>query len=248
MDLKVFLLGRVMVEAADVVVEASSLPGRQGRLAFVRLASAPRRIARDQLAEVLWDELPEAWETSLASIISKLRKVLGTAGFPADAIDGSDGSYELRMPPGTWVDLRVAINALDRAEGSLRRGEPKAAWADATVASAIFRRRFLAGEHGEWVERMRREVHEYELRTFDVIARVWLALDDANAALPAAQHVIDLAPYRESGHVRVMECHLAAGNRAEAIQSYNRLRSMLTETMGINPGLEAEALYERALG
>ena len=237
-----------MIESESTVVEASALPGRQGRLAFVYLASAPRRVDRHDLAEVLWDELPGAWEGALNSLLSKLRRVFDTIGLDGSTIlDGRSGSVELRMPPGSWVDLRAAINALDRAEGAMRRGDPDLAWGDATVASAVFRRRFLPGETGHWVERMRRDLLEYESRTFDLLARIWLAKGEPGAALHAARTAADLNPYRESAHVRVIECHLAAGNRPEAIRAYDALRSMLVETMGISPGPEAEALYARAL-
>ncbi|MFP4074612.1 MAG: BTAD domain-containing putative transcriptional regulator [Actinomycetota bacterium] len=107
---------------------------------------------------------------------------------------------------------------------------------------------FLAGESGEWVERMRRDIHEYEVRTFDALARVWLALDQPASALHAARRVLDLAPFRESAHTRVMECHLAAGDRAEAVRVYDRLRQMPEETMGLSPNEQTEELYARALG
>lgn len=248
MALRCYIVGRVMIEGEREIVEASALPGRQGRLAFVYLASAPRRVDRHELAEVLWDELPDSWEGALNSLLSKLRRVLDSLDVDGAAVlDGRGGSCELRLPAKSWVDLRAGINALDRAEGALRRGETGTAWADATVASTVFRRRFLPGETGEWVERMRRDLLEYEARTFDALARIWLHRDDAAAALQAARKVIDLKPYRESAHVRVIECHLAAGNRPEAIRAYGALRSMLVETMGISPGAEAESLYARAI-
>ena len=237
-----------MIESDASVLEASALPGRQGRLAFVYLASAPRRADRQDLADVLWDELPDAWEGALNSILSKLRRVFDGLGYEGSKVlEGRSGSYELRLPPGSWVDLREGINALDRAEGALKRGDSDSAWSDATVASTVFRRRFLPGETGRWVERMRRDLLEYESRTFDALAQVWLAKHDPTAALHAAQRVVDLNPYRESAHARVMECHLAAGNRTEAIGVYNELRAMLGETMGISPGPIAEALYEKAI-
>lgn len=247
MDLRVFIIGRVMLETSEQVVEASALPGRQGRLAFVYLATAPRRVSRDELAEAIWTDVPPAWEGALASIMSKLRKTLVSVGLSGTVLDGSDASYELRFPTGTWVDMRAAINALDRAEGSLAAGNAQAAWSDATVASSILRRTFLSGESGDWVERVRRDLHEYEIRTFDVISRVWLELANPGAALQAARRVVDLAPYRESAHTRVMECHLAAGNRAEAIHTFNSLRTMLADSLGISPGPAAETLYEAAL-
>ena len=127
---RIYLLGRVMIETDDEVIEASAFPGRQGRLAFVYLASAPRRVERDQLAEVLWPgPLPDAWDASLSAIISKLRKVLSRAALDqGGALESTHGAYELRLPEGTWIDMRVAINALDNAEGLVRRGDGRGAW------------------------------------------------------------------------------------------------------------------------
>jgi DNA-binding SARP family transcriptional activator len=240
-------MGRVMLESPDRVIEASALPGRQGRLAFVYLSIEPRRVSRDELAEAIWTDLPAAWESALASIMSKLRKTLVGIGLTSNVLDGSDSSYELRWPAGTWVDMRTAINALDRAEGALAGGHPQAAWSDATVASSFLRRHFLSGESGDWVERVRRDLHEYEIRTFDLLSRIWLELGNPGAALQAARRVVDLAPYRESAHARIMECHLAAGNRAEAIHTFDNLRRMLADSLGISAGPAAESLYEQAL-
>lgn len=246
--LRIYLIGRVMVEGTDGVLEASGLPGRQGRLALVYLAAQPRRVDRAELADVLWPgELPEAWDTGLSAVISKLRKALGRVG-AEDVLTGTHGAYEMRLPEGTFVDLRTAINELDRAEGAIDRGAPDEAWSHATVASAIFRRRFLPGETGPWIDRMRRDLRDYEIRTFDTLARVWLAKGNAKAALPPARHVVDIAPYRESSYARLMECHLAAGDNAEALRVYGELRDLLVATMGISPSPLVEEMYLRALG
>ncbi|MDJ0925740.1 MAG: bacterial transcriptional activator domain-containing protein [Acidimicrobiia bacterium] len=246
--LRIYVIGRVMVEGPDGMLEASGLPGRQGRLALVYLAAQPRGVDRHELAEVLWpDELPDAWDAGLSAVISKLRKALGRVG-AGDVLTGTHGAYEMRLPEGTFVDLRTAITELDRAEGAIDRESPDEAWSHATVASGIFRRRFLPGETGPWIDRMRRDLRDYEIRTFDVLARVWLAKGNPKAALPLARHVVDLAPYRESGYARLMECHLAGGDNAEAVRVYGELSALLVETMGISPSPVVEELYLKALG
>lgn len=246
--IRIYLTGRVTIEHPDGIIEPSGFPGRQGRLAFVRLATSPRRIPRDVLAESLWPEgLPEGWDGALSAVVSKLRRTLGPVGLGA-SIESSDGCYELRVPPGTWIDLRVAIESLDRAEGALRRDDPRAAWSDATVASAILRRRFLPGESGPWLDTMRRDLLELEIRTHDALAQIWLALDQPASAVQAARNCVDLAPYRETTHARLMEAHLAAGNPAEAIRVYDSVRELLGTTMGIEPTDRVQLLYERALG
>jgi len=248
--MRVYILGRVIVEGSDSVLEASGLPGRQGRLALVYLVAEPRNVDRQELAHVLWPhELPEAWDSSLSVVISKLRKAMGkVASCTGDMLRSTHGAYELHLPEGTWVDFRVAINELDQAEGKLAHGQPREAWTHATVASAILRRRFLPGETGEWIDRMRRDLREYEIRTFDALTQVWLALDNATAALPNARHVVDLAPYRESSYARLMECHIANGDRAEALRVYGEVRDLLVDEMGIDPSTRVEKLYQVALG
>lgn len=245
---KIYLTGRVSISTPEGTLDPSAFPGRQGRLAFVRLASRPRRVERDDLADMLWvDELPDGWEHALAAVMSKLRRTLGRAGL-GDHLESADGCYELRLPPEVWVDTRAAINALDRAEGAVRRADGKAAWADAAVASAILRRRFLPGESGRWIDAERRALLDYEIRTYDALSAAWLLLDEAGPAVQAARHAVDLGPYRESTYARLIEAHLAAGNRAEAVRAYEEVRRLLSETMGLEPTPRVQELYERALG
>lgn len=248
--LRIYLVGRVMIEHADGVIDASAFPGRQGRLAFVYLAAAPRRVERAELAEVIWtDRVPDAWDAALSAIVSKLRRSLARCGVDgAYGIDSLHGSYELRWPEGTWLDLREAIRALDRAEGALDHGDGRSAWCDAAVASAIVRRSFLPGDTGPWVEASRRELADYQVRAYDTLAGAWLACDNPRAAVGAARRAVELAPFRESCHARLMQAHLAAGDSAEAVRVYHRLRTTLRESLGISPAGQVEQLYLSALG
>lgn len=249
MTARIYLLGRVQLEAGELLLGPADFPGRQGRLTFAFLTWERLRVPRHRLAEVLWPgELPEAWEVALAAVISKLRRTLGTVGFPPGSLDGSDGCYELRLPEGTWVDVVCAINSLDTAEGAIRSGEVQRAWSHATVASAILRRPLLPGEDSPWVEARRRELEELRWRTLDCLCRVWLAKGDLTQATAAARRLVELAPYRESGYTRLMSCHLGQGNRAEALRVYSELRELLAEELGVEPSPEVERLYEEALG
>lgn len=246
---RIYLLGRVVIETDDEIIESSALPGRQGRLAFVYLVSTPRRVDRSELAQLLWPEvLPHTWDASLSAIISKIRKVLDRTGLDGKkSLESVHGSYEFRPPPDTWIDLRYAVNALDDAEGALRRGAMKEAWAKGAGASAILGRPLLAGESGEWLEEMRRRLHDMQVRALDVVAGALLASGQPTSATVAARKAISLAPYRESSYAMLMECHIAAGNRAEALRVYNELANLLRDTLGVSPTADVEALYELAL-
>jgi DNA-binding SARP family transcriptional activator len=72
--LRVFLVGRVAVEADGRVVHEARLPGRQGRVVFAYLVAARGRpVPRDELADAVWGNSPPAtWEKALRVIVSKL--------------------------------------------------------------------------------------------------------------------------------------------------------------------------------
>lgn len=248
MAARIYLLGRTLLEAGGAVWDPATFPGRQGRVVFTVLAWDRQRWSRTAMADILWpEEVPEAWEGALSAIVSKLRRLLAQAGLDG-VLEGGDGAYELRLPEGTWVDVRGAVNALDRAEGLVRVGRMEQAWSEATVASAILRRPLLPGEELPWVEARRRELADLELRTLDCLCRVWLGRSEPTLAIRTARRLVELAPYRESAYARLMEGHLAAGNAAEAVRVYTELSRLLADELGISPSPEVQGLYERALG
>ncbi len=62
-----------------------------------------------------------------------------------------------------------------------------------------------------------------------------------------AEQAIALAPYRETGYRRLMDAHIAAGNRGEALQVYERCRQLLAEELGAYPSPETESIYRGLL-
>jgi DNA-binding SARP family transcriptional activator len=63
-----------------------------------------------------------------------------------------------------------------------------------------------------------------------------------------ARQLIELAPYRESGHRILMEALERRGNVAEALLAYERLRLLLHDELGVEPSSEVQHVYRRLLG
>jgi SARP family transcriptional regulator, regulator of embCAB operon len=152
-SVRVYLAGRVAVEAAGRLIGPEAFPGQQGRVAFAYLVlERDRPVTREELAEALWpQDLPSAWESALNAIASKLRGVLARLGVDKAALLGARGSYELRLPGDTWVDVEVAADAIHDAETALRAGDPARAYGPSAVAHHVARRPFLPGERSAWV-------------------------------------------------------------------------------------------------
>ena len=62
-----------------------------------------------------------------------------------------------------------------------------------------------------------------------------------------AEELIAVSPFREAGYRRLMEAHIVAGNRAEALRVYEQCRQLLAEELGAYPSPETDSIYRALL-
>jgi DNA-binding SARP family transcriptional activator/class 3 adenylate cyclase len=248
--MRAHLTERLRIEVDDTVVDEVSLPGHQGRLALAYLLVEHHRpVPRDELADLLWGgEPPGSWEKGLAVVISKLRAVLAAAGLGDGVLTHAFGCYQLHLPADVWIDVEVAEQAVEVAETALAQQDATQARNSALVGAALARRTFLPGEEGLWVETKRTELLVVLRRALDCITDAALTLGYPEAATAAANEAVALEPYREHAYLQLIRAHAAAGNRAEALHSYERCRRLLAEELGVSPSPQTEAAYLAALG
>lgn len=244
METRIQLCGRVAATIRGRRVDPA-FPGPQGERLFVYLAVHRLRGAtRDELAEALWPAGPPASaETALSALLSKLRRALG-----AEALEGRR-DLRLVLPGDAWIDLEAADEAIHRAESAVALADWAAAWGPARVADVVARRGFLPGDEAPWIDVVRRHLHELRVRSLECIAASGLGLGgpELAAALRSARSLIELEPYRETGHRILMEVHEAQGDAAEAIRVYEAFRRRLREELGIAPGAGARDVHRRLL-
>src|SRR3954447_498248 len=246
----VFLVGRVALVRDGAPVDEAQFPGRQIRLTFAYLAAEQgRAVPRDELADALRGEAPPpTWDKALTGIVGKLRALLADQGIDgARALTGAFGCYRLELPEGTWVDLVAAASAADEAEAALAAGSLKQAREAAALSESLVRLPFLPGQDGSWVEQKRHELEEIRVRALGVLTDAALRSGEATDAVKWAEQAIALSPFRESGYRRLMEAHIAAGDRAEALRVYERCRRLLADELGAYPSPETESLYRELL-
>jgi SARP family transcriptional regulator, regulator of embCAB operon len=244
LTLRVYLTGNVALEAGDRLVTERELPGRQGRSLLAVLAwERDRAVTAEELAGILWgDAAPAAWPAALRSLVSKLRGSFAT--LTSDVrIDHGLGAYQLRLPSDAWVDVEAAASAVHDAEGAMRGGDRAGAVGAALVANAIARRQFLQGDDGEWVDLKRELLRRIRVRALEVRGAVALANGDPIGAATDAEAIIAIEPYRETAHVLLMWALAGAGNSAEAVAAYERLRTTLAAELGIGPAPATEAAF-----
>ena len=243
---RIYLTGSVAIEHGDQLVRERNFPGRQGRVAFVFLALYRHRaVHREELMGALWPgDAAAQTDAGLDPILSKLRGMLKSAGFPpADAtIEASSGAVALRLPPETWIDIEAAANALDEAEGALRRHDSNA-WSLANVAVVISRRPFLPDFEAPWIEAQRHTLRALQLRALQCLVSVSAGNNEPLLAIQHASEMVQIDPFRETAYQLLMRMHAAAGDRAEALRVFARCRELLREELGVSPSPQTEAVY-----
>ena len=250
MPLRIYLAGQVGIESDGKLHDDWRTVGRQGRLVFAFLAAErDRSVQREELAEELWPgEQPPTWDKTLSAIISKLRSHVGAIGGPGIDLASSFGCYQLRFPPGAWIDIEAAAEGLDRAEGALRSSSPRDAWGWAQTACHITRRPFLAGDDSPWACRKRAELLDVLVRSHECLSEIFVWSGETSTAARHAKSAIALEPFRETAYQHLMRAQAAAGNRADALRSYEKCRRLLAEELGVSPSPQTESVYLAILG
>lgn len=248
--LRIYLSGHMTLEADEVLLGPSAFPGPQGQAAWAYLVM--RRggpISRSALANALWrGNPPESWDGALSALVSKLRSLLSRAGVDgATVLTGARGTYEARLPQGTWIDHAAAENAIHEAEAWLAADDPVAAYGPSAVARLITARPFLPGQEGRWIEVRRRHLAGILIRAVECRARVYLGNREYPLAVAAAREAVTMRPFRESAYRLLMQAHASAGNAAEALRVYEECRKVIGEELGVGPSQETRIVHQEVL-
>jgi predicted ATPase/DNA-binding SARP family transcriptional activator len=220
------------------------LPGRLGRalLAYLVL-NRHRPVTRSELVDALWTEkAPRDPAGTLSTLLSSLRRALGP-----ELLTGRS-ELRLELPEGSEVDVEIAAEALRRARAALP-DDPERACGQAQAALDIYEGDLVPVFDAPWLDEHRRSQEEEQLEALELLAEASLAAagDGVSRAQLAARRLVEVAPFRESGHALLMRAHAARGNHAEALRAFDRLRVLLREELGSTPSPELRALHEEML-
>lgn len=234
------------------MVREADLPGRQGRRLWAYLVLHRRGpVGRGDLAEAIWgDEIPDAWDTTLNALVSRLRRALVPLAEVAAglAIRGEQGRYALNLPAGSFVDAERARDAIHEADRRVFTGDPGGALAEARVAMEIAARGFLPGEEGPWIEGQRQALRQIRLRACERTVEAELARGRPDIAEMEARQLLALDPLHEASYRWLMRAVAAGGNRAEATAVYALCRQTLADQAGMTPSGETERVYREIAG
>ncbi|WP_219464819.1 BTAD domain-containing putative transcriptional regulator, partial [Nonomuraea rhizosphaerae] len=239
---RVGVLGPLTLETA---AGPTRVGGARLRALLARLVvDAGRTVRPATLIEALWDETPKS-ETpadhlhALQSLVSRLRRVLGDPGL----LTSGPAGYRLAVEP-------EAVDAV-RFERLARAGRRSHAESRPAEAAAMFREALglwrgpaladvrgapFAAAEAERLERARLAVLEDRVEA-DLALGGDLDLVAELEALTAAH------PLRERLHAQLVRALARNGRGAEALAAYQRVRVLLADAFGSDPGPQLQEAH-----
>jgi DNA-binding SARP family transcriptional activator len=192
------------------------------------LALQPRSLMRVFVAGTLWTQAGEAQANSnLRSVLCRLRA-------RASVIDATP--THLALAP--WV----TVDVVDAAELTRRLAVGDTLPASRDVLALSEGGELLPDWYDDWLIVERERVRQRRLHSLEAVCKRLTTAGRYGDALEAGLAAVAVEPLRESGHVAVIEVHLAEGNLIEASRQYEQLRDLLREQLGTLPSASIHRL------
>lgn len=240
------ILGALAAETSDGVAVPLGSPKQRGVLAILVL-HAGEIVSTDQLVEHLWgDAAPRTAEHSIQIYVSELRRILQPVTGGRAILTRSPG-YQLQVAPEEIDARRFERMVTDgaRALADDRRADGVALLQDAL---RLWRGPALSDfTYEEFAQPYIRRLHDIHLDAIEELASAELADGSAGAAISLAEAATQEDPLRERSRELLMLALYRSGRHAEALRSYEKLRELLAEELGVDPSPALQRLQERII-
>lgn len=246
MTLDVRVLGpvRLLVDGASVAVG-----GPKPRALLAALTVNRRRAVSSQaLADIVWNEdPPDSYQASLQVFVSNIRKALRNSGVDPAVLRTESSGYRLEIPDD-GCDL-------GRFDASRRAGAEAAGAGDHDGASRLFGAALaewsgkalddLSGLH--FAESFATAMDEERLLVVSARIDAEIACGRASSVVGELVSMTGAHPLREPLWVQLITALYLSGRQADALEACRRVRAVLADELGIDPGPALTELEKRVL-
>ena len=233
--LEICLLGGVTIKKNGAPV--TGLASRTAEALLAYLACTGRPHPRETLADLLWDDRPQAQAMgNLRVLLSSLRKHLAAHV----TISRNEVAFNRASPH--MLDTAELANRLD----ALRVGDPGAGLLPADAAPqlaqavALYRGDFLAGFHirdclgfEEWALVEQERLRRLAMEGLQLLAAHYLRLGNYQPGIDQAARLLELDPLREDAHRQMMLLLARSGRRSAALQPFETCAGILQAALGV---------------
>lgn len=238
--------GFALLRGTEPIESSAKGSGRPVELLKVLVALGGRNVRADQLADALWPGYDADYaHRSFNTTLHRLRgeKICDDN----DAVILRDGQLSLN-PAAFWVDTWALENLIVEMDTRLRDPNLQAGESALQLlveeALALYRGPFLPDETEQpsYIA-CREQIRARVLRVITRTARRWEEAGRADAAADCYLRCIDADELCEAFYRNLMLCYQRHGESAEALATYERLRTVLAARLKSLPSPETQAVY-----
>jgi YVTN family beta-propeller protein len=224
---------------------------RQRAVLALLLLQANRVVSVDRLVEDVWQgHAPEASITTLQTYVFHLRRALEPGrprGGAGEVLATKDRGYLLhvsreRLDAAVFEDgLTAGLAAVEAgwySEAGERLGRALDLWRGPVLAD-LSDYAFIGADAAR--------LEELRLAALEARIKADLALGRHHRLTAELDGLVREHPLRETLHAQRMLALYRAGRQADALAAYQRVRGVLTDELGIDPGEQLRRLHERIL-
>ncbi|WTV17506.1 AfsR family transcriptional regulator [Streptomyces atratus] len=216
----------------------------QERVLATLLLEPGKVLPVSRLVEAAWDEEPPTTAPhQVRKAVADLRRRIPGG---ADVLVTDGPGYRVAQEQ---CEIDVAEFGLLIREAKLKASDGRTAEAVEILrgALALWRGPVLSGGGGPVIEAASTSIEERRLTAAEQLFELQLALGDTAELIVEMRELVQQHPLRESLRGQLMLALYRSGRQAEALDEYGRVRELLAEELGIDPGPNLTKLYEGIL-
>ncbi|MFJ1972103.1 AfsR/SARP family transcriptional regulator [Streptomyces sp. NPDC087903] len=216
----------------------------QERVLATLLLEPNRLVPVSRLVQAVWSDAspPTAAHQVRKAVAHLRRRVPGGHGLILTEGPGYRVSVD-----ATGLDLLEFTSHTATASRAVAEGRAADAVAALRHALALWRDTVLSGMDGPVIEAAATALSERHLAAAEQLLELRLGLGEAADLIADLRHLISQHPLRETLRGHLMLALYRSGRQAEALEEYGKVRELLAEELGIDPGRTLTRLYEGIL-
>jgi predicted ATPase len=237
--------------AARHAGQALAFPTRKAMALLVYLAVEGGVHTREKITALFWPESDsERGRAALRRTLVQLRDTLDDVEshlrIERDSLAfdfSSDSDLDLQTLQSAFAAARAVPRPIAQRVADLPHLQ---------LATSLYRGDFLEGfslsdapAFDEWASLQREVWHRRISLVFDRLSQWQSEGGELTGAIDVAARWVKHDALNETAHRRLMQLHLAVGNRAAALQAYQSYRALLERELKAEPSPDTEALAER---
>ncbi len=209
------------------------------------LAVNPLMHSRESLSALLWPEFEQSKAfTNLRHSLWEIQQIVGEGW-----LDTSRDKIGLNSQANIWLDVNEFRSLRQK---SRQLTDIHARILPLVDSARLYRNHFLTGfslkdafPFNEWAFAESEELRRDLAAALNTLSDDYIALGEAEKAIPHARRLITLDPLNEASHRKLMEVYIQAGQHSAALKQYQACEQILRKELGLDPQPETLTLYKR---